>query len=329
MALKQRCIFIYGSDIYQSERALAAIKQRFLQKGDSMADLITYDMENTSLEQLKQTLLAAPFFVTHRLFILKHVFGAPKATQEALPQLFENTADSTVIICFEPGSCDQRLSLFKWLKQHATIQEYSAPTAQALVQLAQQLAKKEGVTLDRDAETVLFQATQATPLMLSHEIPKLACYVLSQQRTNITADDIVQLCTLSSELSAFQLTDAFKAGNIKQVILTMKQLLQTEDSFFLVGLLNNYVRTLAKLFLAREQGIPPSEIAKATGLNPYVVKLTARAADRLSAKAITASYNHVRWFDEGVKNGAFAPELGLLLLILRLHGNLNIGQRGT
>lgn len=328
MALKQRCFFIYGTDTYQAERAVAAIKQRFLQKADSMADLITYDLEATSLEQLKQTMLAAPFFVTHRLFILKHLFQSPKATQEALVPLFEKTAESTVIVCFEPGMPDQRLSLFKWLKNNVTVQEHVAPTGPALVAFATALAKKQGVTLERQAEIQLSQMSDLTTLALSHEIPKLACYAHSQARTVITAADITQLCAFSSELSVFQLTDSLKAGNIKQTLLTTKTLLQTEDPLMLAGMLGNYVRTLAKLFLAKERGeYNQAAIAKATGLNPYVVKLSLRQAESVSAKALKASYAHLRWFDDGAKTSAFTPELGLLLLILRLHGNLNIGTK--
>jgi DNA polymerase-3 subunit delta len=328
MALKQRCFFIYGADAYQSERALAAIKQRFQQKADSMADLITYDMEATSLDQLKQTMMTTPFFVTHRLFILRHPFHASKATQEALPTLFEKTAASTVIVCFETAAPDQRVSLFKWLKNNATLQEHAAPTAAGLVVFAAQMARKEGVTLDRSAEAHIMQMTDLTPLALSHEIPKLACYALSQGRTTITAADIMQLCAFSSELSVFQLTDSLKAGNIKQTLLTTKKLLETEDPLMLAGMLGNYVRTLAKIFLAKEQGeYNQAGIAKATGLNPYVVKLSMRQADSLTPKAIKGSYAQLRWFDDGAKTSAFTPELGLLLLILRLHGNLTIGTK--
>lgn len=326
MALKQRCFFIFGSDAYQSERALAAIKNRFLQKADSMADLVTFDLESTSLEQLKQTILTVPFFVTHRLFILRHPFQAPKATQEALSTLFEKTADSTVIVCFEPGVPDQRLSFFKWLKKSVTIQEHTAPTGHGLALFASQLAKKEGVTLDASAQAQLVQTTDLTTLALSREIPKLACYALSQGRTSITSDDLAQLCAFSSELSVFQLTDSLKAGNLKLTLQTTKKLLQTEDPLMLAGMLGNYVRTLAKLFLAKEQGeYNQAEIAKTTGLNPYVVKLTLRHAESVTPKTLKALYSHLRWFDEGAKNSAFAPEFGLLLLILRLHGNLNIG----
>lgn len=328
MALKQRCFFIYGTDAYQSELGLTAIKDRFRQKTDSMADLITYDLESTSLEQLRQTLLTVPFFVTHRLFILRHPFQAAKATQEALAPLFEKTGDSTVIVCFEPGMPDQRLSLFKWLKNNVTLQEHIAPTGAGLVVFAQQLAKKEGVSLDRSAEQCLSQATDLTTLALSHEIPKLACYALSQGRSTISGDDISQLCAFSAEISVFQLTDSLKAGNIKQTLQTTKKLLQREDPLMLAGMLGNYVRTLAKLFLARERGeYNQAEIAKVTGLNPYVVKLSLRQADTLTPKSLKASYSHLRWFDEGAKNSAFPPELGLLLLILRLHGNLNIGMK--
>jgi DNA polymerase III subunit delta len=317
------CHLICGNDTYKSSRLLKAIEDRFLSQQDSMTDLIRYDLDDISLETLKQTMLATPFFVQRRLFILKNALTAPKATQEGLKELLGKLTNSTYVVLYEPKACDKRLTLYTWLKTHAKIDDCTMPEAAGLTAWVQALAAKDGVQINLRAAGMLSGSTADTQ-QLGREVEKLVCAAKAYGRTTISEEDVFALCALQSEESLFALTNALRDGNRAEVIRCYRRFLQEHDPLLIAGTIAAHIRTLAKIVLCQERGITqPDAIVRSTGLNPYVVKLTLPQARRVSLHAIQRSYKALIRFDASAKDGTAPPSLGLLLLILRLHDTLN------
>jgi DNA polymerase-3 subunit delta len=326
---KSFCIFIFGPDTFQSHRAMKAIERRFLAQSDSLTDLTRLDMEETSLDVLKQSLLAIPFLVSHRLFILKNCFSAPKATQQGLVDLLEHATNSTVVVIYEPKAPDKRLSLYQWLMKQAKIQEFPQPSGLKLTTLIQSMAKEAGVTIAPAAVQLLATHQANDTWRLNLEIQKLACAALAGNRTMITAGEVTEFACFEDEASLFHLTDSLRDGRLKESIQLYRQLIVQEDPMLLAATLGSQIRTLAKIKLCLKQGITGGNaIARASALNPYVVKLSLASAETLSSHAIKQSYAELIRFDTQVKNGLVTGELGLLLLLFRLHGTLNKTSRG-
>lgn len=327
---KALCIFIFGPDTYQSHRALKAIERRFLGQSNSLTDLSRLDMEETSLDVLKQSLLAIPFLVTHRLFILKNCFSSPKATQQGLIDLLDHATNSTVVVIYEPKAPDKRLSLYQWLMKQAKIQEFPPPSGPKLTSLIQSMATDAGVTIAPPAVQLLATHLATDTWRLNLEIQKLACLVLSGNRTSIAATDVTQGAYFEDQASLFHLTDSLRDGRLKESVQLYKQLITQEDPMLLAATLGSQIRTLAKIKLCLKQGITRGDaIARVSALNPYVVKLSQATAESLSPGAIKKSYVDLIRFDTQVKNGLVTGELGLLLLLFRLHGTLNKTSRGS
>jgi DNA polymerase III subunit delta len=318
-SLKQRCYFIYGPDSYRATKACEAIEQRFLAQDDGMANLVKYDMAETSLDTLKQSLLAMPFLVSHRLFILKYPFAAPKSIQEGLVNLLPTLGDSTIVVVLEPGAPDKRLALYKWLCTQVKVQEFPAPTPADRAVWLDKRAHAEGITLEPTAKTWLVEQFPSDTWGLVQEMEKLKAYVLSQGRTELTRRDLEEMGQNKESESIWNLTDALRDGNIKQALRVTQTLLRQDDPFMITGLLASQIRTLAKVMLCREVGIVhQAEVARIAKLNPYVVKLAVGQAARLKPKALKQSYASFVAFDSGVKEGRVEPRLGLSLLLIRL-----------
>lgn len=319
MAIKSQIYFLYGNDSYRLAQAARTIETRFSGQKDSLADLVKLDLVEANLESLKQTILTMPFLVSHRLFILRSIFSAPKATQEALPKLLEQVSSSTIVVLVHNGLPDKRLGLYKWLLSQTKAQEFAIPSPEELKRWVTSLTQKENLTLEPKAMLMLVDSFKDDTNRLFLEISKLMCYAKARNKSDITTQDIALLCQLLSETSVFELTDAIRDGNTAKALRMARQLLEQEDPLMLSGALGSQIRTLAKLVLCRNLGIAgASQLASVTKLNPYVVKLALPAATALSPKAIKKSYDELVWFDSSVKNGSVPADLGLSLLIIRL-----------
>jgi DNA polymerase III subunit delta len=320
---KSQCYLIYGLDTYRSTRALKAIQNRFLAKQNSMTDLVVYDMEETKLETVKQTLLTVPFFVSHRLFVLKNTFSCPKATLDALLTLLAQLSSSTVVVFYEPGTCDKRLGLYQWLIKNASVQEYAPPTGSELNNWIQTVARTHAVEIDSQAIAFFTQYFGQNTWLLALELGKVASYCLSCGRKMITAMDCEAMCLAQSEESLFKLTDALRDRGLNVAIRLYRQFVTVHDPMYMAATLASQIRTLAKVVLCLKMGLTaPPLIAQKTKLNPYVVKLALPLAKKLANRSLKLAYANLIEFDASVKEGRVPGDLAVLLLIINLHGNL-------
>ncbi|HEY1074226.1 MAG TPA: DNA polymerase III subunit delta [Patescibacteria group bacterium] len=324
MDLTRQCYFIHGGDTLSSYRALKAIETRFLKNQDSLSDFIVYDLEDVSLDTLKQSLLTTPFLVTHRMFVLKNVFSASKATQEGIVALLPTISDSTFVVIYESKSPDKRLSLYSWLTKHVKNDEHAVPQGAELIRRIQQIAQNYGVTVAPSASQFLGLHYGHNTWQLDLEIRKLACAGLSRGKQAITDVEIKELSLAQHEEPAFALMDALRDGNLPQAIRLYRSLITHADPMLLAGTLASQIRTWAKIVACLQTGDTRMEsIAQRSGVKPFVVKLSLPLARTLSIVSLKRCYRSLIRFDREVKDGSTPGSLGILLLIVRLHDTLN------
>lgn len=319
MSVAKNILFFYGSDTYRVAAAVRAIEARFLSKQDSMADLVKLDLSEVGIESLKQTMLTMPFLVSHRLFILRSPFNAPKAVQEELPKLLAMVSSSTVVVVVHVGTPDKRLGLYKWLQAQSKAQEFALPEPADLAKWVMELAQQRGLAISPVVAKVLASAFTSDTMQLYNEVLKLSAYAKSRGSGQISESDVMELCTLAESPSVFALTDAIRDGNVAKSLMLTRKLVEVEDPLMLAGAIASQVRTLAKLVMCRELGVAgQSQIASVSKLNPYVVKLSLSKASKLSKGVIRESYKELVRFDASAKDGTVAAPVGLSLMVVRL-----------
>lgn len=324
---KSQIFLIHGADSRASWYKLQAIRNRFLTHSGSMPDLTELDLTEVTGAVLEQSMLSVPFFVTHRLFILKSPFSAPKTIQEKLVDLLPKIAPSTVVVFFEPQQADGRTKLWQLLKLQGTVYSHDIPEGAAARAYILELARSSAVTIDSGAVDLLMVAENLDTWKLEHEIRKIAAYCLSKGQAVITRQAVEEIGSLSTEVSVFGLTDSVRDGKLVQSIRLLKQLEVNQDPMALAGMVATVPRNLAKIVLAGTDQSAQS-IARLTGLHPYVATLTLSVAKKQTRQSILAAYDSLIKFETDVKTGLLPSSLALLLLIIRLGDSLNKGYVG-
>ncbi len=316
---KSQCYFYYGGDGYRAWTAVKAIESRFLAHQDNLTNLVRYDLSEVGLETLERELITVPFLVSYRLFILRQVFALPKFGQEKLVGLLSQAAPSTIVIIYETKNVDKRTSLYKWLTHNAKSQEFTIPETEKLEKMAQTMAKNRGVTFAPRVVHSISLVCQENTWKLWQETNKLASYVLSQQRTTITENDIMELCQISEEATAFQLTDALRDSELSRAVELYRSLCNREDPLMIAGAIAGQLRAFVKIYLCLQKNIQTSqEIAHRAALSPYVVKLALSRVRQVSLVGLKRAYATVAYFDKSIKDGSVPSDLGVLLIIIRL-----------
>lgn len=316
--MAQTIIFLHGGDSYSSWRQLKTIEARFLARDGAADDLIRFDLEETEPGAVVQALGTQPFFVSHRLCVVKNPF-ASRVAQETLLGALPLTTPSTVVVLFEPQAADGRTKLWQWLKAHAKVYTNEVPKA-GLGEAIDSLAADVGVSVAPVAKRQLAAGVGSDSWRLATELAKLASYVLANGRTTIEPADMNVVGSLTPAVETFDLTNALRDGRLDRAIAALRR--QTDvEPMASAGLIASFVRQLAKVVLAKPAD-SARQIAERSGVNPYVVSLLLPLARRLPPARTTDAYDHLLRFESEVKSGRLDAALALVLLVIRMSGTL-------
>lgn len=269
--------------------------------------------------RLKADLLTLPFFSLRRVFVChRFLSSAPKPLVEALADLLPLLPDSTEVVLYEPESFDKRLRATKSLLDSMTIRYYPPARPSELTALVRAIAKEAGVTLPPDTVNWLAVEHGADTMRLAQEATKLAFW----SRANDRPCDLATVQTLSfssTTTTTFALADAVIAGDIRRAIITYRQLQgEGQAPLMLLALLASQWRSLAILALARRQNTPPSQLATATGLKPFVIQKLTATVDRLPIARLVRGYQAIVRTDGRIKSGDLEDGVALPLLVVSL-----------
>lgn len=318
---KTQLFLIHGSDNWQSWKRLVAIRDRFLNQAGSIPDLTEFDLNNVETATLKQALLTVPFFVAHRLFILRGPFAANKEMQTVLLELLPKLSPTTIVVLYEDKPADGRTALWKWLKDNATVTTNEIPEGPLLDKRVTELASTCGVRVSLGASRLFIQSCSTDMWRLASEVAKVSSWVLSQGRDQVTEADCEAIGSLAVSPSVFALTDAIRDANLKQSIRLMKEISREQDPMATAGMVASLVRNAAKMVLAGTDR-PQAELAKLTAIHPFVIKMSLSLARKQTKKSLARSYQHLIDFEKNVKEGRLEARIAIVLLVVRLNGSL-------
>lgn len=292
---------------YAIKQTLQILSDRFTTKFGS------HGYERIDGEQFEPTNLASllqsgSLFASQRLVVLKDA-AKNKALWESLGDWVGKTPSETTLVIIEP-SIDKRTKTYKLLKAGTDFKEFGVPSDAELVQWLRSSAKKQGTELTVADAQYLLARVGPDQWQLSQELQKLAAH------NPITQELINDLVEPNLEGTAFELLDAALAGNKAKVQQLVTGLKYQEDPYKLFGLLASQVHTLAIVAAAGSRGA--DQIAKDSGLHPFVVRKTQGAAQKLGKERIKQIVADVATCDMQLKTTGVDPWQLLSLALQKL-----------
>lgn len=269
------------------------------------------DAEDLTPARLPDLLQGATLFSPSRLVILKNL-GANKSIQEPLTEALGQASDDNTIVISD-GALDKRTKLYKFLKAKSNFKEFPALTDGQLVTWIQEEAKRLDGSISPTDARFLAERTGRDQWRLWHELPKLASH-----NQTITKAVIEELVEPTPEGTAFELLDAALAGQQDGVRRLISNLRTEEDPYKLFGLLASQVYALAVVTTAGTRS--PDQIAKETGLHPFVVRKTQGVAKRLGQARVAGIATDVALCDAQLKSTGADPWDLLQLCLLKIAG---------
>lgn len=291
---------LQGDNQYERDRYLAAHA--------SQASRIEGGVLDSA--QLRQYLQGVSLFLDQQIVIIDSLSENKPLWDELGSLLTDYLAKQASVILVETKP-DKRTKTYKALQKYATVVTCDAFGERDTSKAAQWLmatVKEQGGSIEASAAAELVARVGVDQYRLLHEYQRLA--VLGE----VTLSVVQTYTPASPKDTAFNLLATALSGDITKLRHDIQAARALNDPYRLMGLLVSQVYALAGLVLSPDT--PSSNIAKALGVHPFVLRNLQPVARRCSSRDLRTITQELAEADVQLKTSDRDPWLVLELALL-------------
>ena len=260
-----------------------------------------------------------PFLNEKRLVTVKNSEffqkGGRKEEGEKLKEFLADIPESTCLLFIEE-KVEKTSALYKAVVKHGQAVEFKKLTEKDLGAWIKKLCKDNQKQMSESVLGLFLQTVDHDMENMEGELLKLIAY--KGEESEIKAEDIRAVCTVSLEARVFDLVKAVaekrpeKAVQIYRTLLSMK-----ESPYMVLSLITRQFRFILETKLLSESGMTNETIAAKLEILDFAVKEYLIQSKRFSARVWKDSRKYCLETDLNIKSGKAAEETAVELLIVK------------
>jgi DNA polymerase-3 subunit delta len=303
-------VAVTGTNSFLAKAEVRQLIDGFVKAHGDLA-LERLDATEVSDQDIIGAVEALPFLASKKMVVVQDM-SANKAASEALEQIIERAGDSTDLLIVE-GKLDKRGSHYKQLKKLTDFREFNDLDEANLASWLEDEAKRLGGTLSRADAQYLVQRVGVNQMMLNRELEKLIQYNLKISRQSID-----ELTIENPSSTIFNLIDSAFSGDLGQALrIYEEQRRQRVEPQAIHGLLVWQMHNVS-ITAAAPAGTSSSDIAKQSGISPFVAQKSQRIAHKMGRRKIIEFMRLLRDIDYRSKHETLDYDEALRYAIVKL-----------
>lgn len=306
-------ITLYGSDTYRSREKLKEIILNYRAKNKTGVNFHRFDETNFDWDEFKNVFKAGLMFKEKKLVVLDGVLASKKTDLDEWLEfikaagLAKDEGDFLIILEEKlPAAASKFLA-----KAPARIQEFEELAGASLVNwIKTEFGKMQSVpTAQAIKKLIDFFGSDAW--RLSQEIKKLAL-----AGRHIDAKDVEELTKPNLDPNVFEAIDALGYRNKAKALKIFHEHLENgEEAGYLLAMIAYQLRLITQIKKLESRGASFADIARRSGLKPFVVKKTLPMAQKFTHENLKSLMNGLFETDLAVKGGQIKGDLALDLFV--------------
>ena len=314
-------ILLLGDDLYLRDLCRAALVTAYVPENGREWGVARFSLRDSEIDRILERAQTAPMLAPRQVVFVGEIEVleklADKARDAAIKQLtayLEDPAPFTVLV-LEAAALDQRMKLFKTLREQAQVVALDpgqASPAVATVRLAREL----GVEIDRDAAEQIAELLNGELARIRMELEKLATFV--GERKRITSAEAATLVISAKKYSVWNLADMVASGEQKHALVFLDSVLREGDPAPAV------VGAIAWMYrrLIEAQDLPPHlpgwQAARELGVRAETAELAMQQARRIPRQQLLAGLVALYEADNRLKSGKANERAVMEFLVTQL-----------
>lgn len=305
-------ILLYGEDTYRSRQKLNEIIKEYQAKHKTGLNLVRFSEKDLDFDKVKETIEAVSMFNEKKLIVLENAFKNKSFLENfskyVKKRKLKNNQD-VILVVHQEGKL--AISPFKsWLTMS---EEFKPLEGIGLNNWVRKKVAENQAEIEPQAIGKLVAFVGGDLWQMSNEIDKLANYRKGQ---TINSEDIDLMVKSKIDLNIFKTLDALAQKNRKTALkLLHEHLNQGENEIYLFSRFIYQLRVLLKLKDLMDKGIPYYNLAKQSGLHPFVVKKSSAQLRNFTLEQLKKIYQYLLKIDLAIKTGRLDGQTALDLLI--------------
>lgn len=302
-------VTLTGANDHLRKRELVQLAAAFEAEHGDMA-IERFDGEETTADRMREGIQSMPFLSPRKLVILREP-GKQKGFAENIADVLKDIPESTDLLIYEP-KLDKRGTYYKTLKKITDFRDFADLDALGLSKWAVEYAKKQGGAISSGDARLLIDRIGLDQQRMQSELDKLLSY-----DPTITRQTIELLTEPTPQSTVFELLDAAFAGRADHAFMLYREqrALKVEPQA-IIAMLAWQLHVLAVVKTAGTR--PPDEIAKASKLNPFVIRKSQGLVRSLTTAHIKRFISDLLMLDMQLKRSSIDADEALQLYLLRL-----------
>jgi DNA polymerase III subunit delta len=310
--------FLYGPETFYQTEVIQALLQKWITDDNRDFNLETFDARESTVNHWLGSAKTLSFMGGTKLVVVRNLHEAVPTDQDA--QALMDYAESPipdVCLVITADKVDRKRKLFKTLTGLKTAVACEAPKENELTNWLRKRAEEKGYSLSSDAARFLVNRVGARPGILAKELEKTLLY--AGKNKSVSERDVAEVVGESKQENVFALTDALKTKNPEKALhLLHNQIDHGEEPIKILGTIAWQFRMIWEVKHYQKKNLPPSQIAKVMGANPYVVDKAAQHTGRFSTQQLRNGYLELAKADRSLKSTTQNPLAVMQTLILNL-----------
>ena len=306
-------LFLYGQDIYRSQRKLNGIIESYKKIHQSGLNLEFFDGQNLDFKDFKSQISTISMFREKKLIVIKNVSSNTDFKTDFLKQkkLFIQLDD--IFIFYEKNKVPANSAFLKFLKKEGKCQEFELLSG---LKLKNWLKGEIKIEIEPLAIEKLIESVGNDLWRFSFELQKLVAY----SKTKIKTEDVELLVSPQIETDIFKTIDALAVKNKREAILSVHNHLEKGDSpLYILSMITFQFRNLLMVKdQCKDASCLPPNASKELGIHPYVIRKTLWQTKKFSLAELKKIYQRIFKIDWQIKTGRVSPEVALDLLIAEI-----------
>ncbi len=308
-------ILLYGEDTFRSQQKLKEIIEQYQTKHKTGLNLVRFQEKELDFDKLKEKIEAVSMFDEKKLIILENALKNRGFQEEFSKYIKKNKLkdnQDVIVVIHQIG----KLASPAFKRQTSMFEEFSPLKGAELFSWLKKQAAKDKAIINQEAIKKLVAYVGDDLWQLNNELNKLISYKAGQ---SINEQDIDLLVRAKLDTNIFKTLDALAQRDKKTALrLLHEHLEQGENDIYLFSMFVYQVRGLLKLRDLIEKGTPFYNLARKSGLHPFVVKKSSQQLRNFTLDQLKKIYQRLLEIEVALKRGRIAGPTALDMLIAEI-----------
>ena len=314
-----RCYLFYGAETYLLKEYEQALTKALLPEGAEMMNHDIFEEKRATASAIMDAAETFPFLNDKRLVTVRNSeFFQKGGRKEEGERLKEYLADLPESVCllFVEDKVEKTSALYKAVAKYGQAVEFKKLTEKDLGTWIKKVCRDHGMQMSESVLGLFLQTVDHDMENIEGELLKLIAY--KGEETEVKAEDIRAVCTVSLEARVFDLVKAVAEKRPEKAVQIYRTLLSLKESPYMVlSLITRQFRFILETKLLSEQGLTNEAVAAKLEIRDFAVKEYMRQSKRFPAEVWKEAMKDCLETDLNIKMGKTAEETAVELLIMK------------